>query len=524
MKKIIISIVILLAAIFTMAYLYFSKLNAGQNTTDVGLHAATANSGFIFSFQNDKGITDILKEQRLFEEILGTEKYRQLSSLKKHLLNLPNISLAISQQNLYISFVPGSEQEIDFLCSTQISNYENTQQLFRSMKAGKIQMKSTKNITKLTLPDSTTFYLGLKKDLVLLSNSEQQVSAALTRAAAKKDDQFIEYIQGSNRFTKNSLAQLYINFNRLPDLLKNMIAGKLNGELTVLNQQDAFASLTYNFSNEKVLLTGTTILNQAGNYYNLFSALQSQKITINNILPINTSSYTIFAPGAYQLWQIKLNQWFLNRQEDQKISKLLADINSTYHLNLEDVFPKYFKDQFITFQLSTSEKIGALNLTNGDKVAQLLLDLSDDYDDNIKVFKEADILYAYFGQPFSSFKKPYYIIIDNIMVFANNASTLNAFLNSYTSNQLLIGNTSYISASNQLPERSSIIFYIDHRNSTDIFSKHIYTPYYRYLIMDKGLKKYDSFTYQLSGDNGKFQTNILINKQPEVLQKDSLAL
>ena len=524
MKKIIISIVILLVAIVTMAYLYFSKLNADQNTTDVGLNAATAHSGFIFTFQNDKGVTDILKEQPLFKEILGTEKYGKLISLKKYLLNLPSIGLAVDQQNIYISFVAGHKQEIDFLCSTQISNQENTQQLFHSMKAGKIQMESTKNITKLTLPDSTIFYLGLKKNLVLLSNSEQQVSVALAREPAKKDDQFVAYIQESSRFTKNSLAGLYINFNQVTGILKNMIAGKLNGELAIFDHQNAFASLTYNFSKEKVLLTGTTILNEPDSYYNLFSALQSQKITINNILPANTSSYTIFAPGVFQPWRNKLNNWFLSRGEDKKMSKRIADINSTYHLNLEDIFPRYFKDQFITFQLSTSEKLGALNLTNGDKVAQLLLDLSDDYDDNIKVFKEADLLYTYFGQPFSGFKKPYYIIIDNIMVFANNASTLSTFLNSYTNNQLLISNPSYISASNQLPERSSIIFYIDHNNSMDIFRKHLYTPYYRHLNLDKGLKKYDSFTYQLSGDNGKFQTNILINKQPVVLQKDSLAL
>lgn len=524
MKKILISIVILFAAIVTMAYLYFSRLNTDQNTTDMGLHAAAASSGFIFSFQNDKGVTDILKEQQLFEEILGTDKYKLLTTLKKHLLNLPGIMRALDQQKVYVSFVAGDKQEIDFLCSTQLGNQENIKQLFTSLQAGKIQVQTAKEISRLILPDSTVFYLGLKQNLVILSHSEQQVQAALTKDTEKKDDKFINYIQESNRFTKNSLAQLYINFNDVPALLKNIIAGKLSGELAVLDRQNAFASLSYNFSRDKVLLTGTTLVNDQNSYYNLFSSLQSKKISIQNILPANTSSYTVFAIDAYAPWRERLNSWFLSKQEDKKISKRISDINAGYHLNLDDLFPKYFKDQFITFQLSSSEKIGAISLTNGDKMMQLLLDLSEDYNEHIKTFKEADLLYAYFGQAFSNFKKPYYSIIDNYMVFANNASTLGSFLDSYTNNQLLISNPAYVSASNQLPENANIVFYVDHHNSASIFQKHIFLPYYKHLLNEKGLKKYASFTYQLSGDKGKFQTNILINKQPAVLQKDSLAL
>lgn len=524
MKKIVISIILLLVAIVTMAYLYFSKLNADHNTSDIGLYAATSSSGFIFSYENEKGITDILKEQHLFNEILGDQKYQQLSSLKKHLLNLPKISQAIDNQNIYIGLVPGNKQEIDFVCLTQLHNPSHTPQLIHSIKASGIQLETLNNLTKVTLADSSVFYLGIKENLVTLSNSQQQVTATLAKPLKDKADKFAEYIQVSNRFNKNSLAQLYINFNKLPSLLKNIVTGKLNGELSSLNNQNSFAALTYNYSNNKILLTGTTIVNDPNNYYNLFSELHAQKISIQNILPVNTASYTIFAIDSYLPWRKKLNQWFLNKKEDKKINKLIADINIKYHLNLDDIFPKFFKDQLITFQLSTTEKIGAINLTNGDKLMQLLIDLSEDQTDEIKLLREADILYAYFGLPFEDFKRPFYIILDNYMVFANNASTLTSFLNHYNSNQILINIPNYISANNQLPGNSSISFYIDHNNSSDIFSKNIYPTYDKHLKSDKGLKKYDSFTYQLSGDNGKFQTNILINKQPDILQKDSLAL
>lgn len=523
MKKIAIVIGLLLIAIVTMAYLYFSKLNADHNTTDMGLHAATCSSSLIFSFENEKGITDILKEQSVFKEILGKEKYGQLSAIKKYLLNLPTVNQETENQYVYITFVPGARQEIDFICFSQILSAQNPQ-ILRAIKAGGTQIASLGNLSKLTMADSTICYLAIRDNLIILSNSQQQVTDFLTKKLPEKADKFADYIRTGDKLNKNSLAQLHINFNTLPLLLKNIVAGKLNGELSVLNNQDAFASLAYNYSRDKVLLTGTTIVNSSNNYYNLFADLKAQKISIQNMLPANTASYTIFAVDSYPSWRKKLSNWMTAEKEDKKNTQLIEDINTKYHLNLDDIFPRYFKNQMVTFQLNSTEKIGAINLSNGDKLTQLLIDLSSDYNEEIKSLNEEGVLYAYFGLPFENFKKPFYSILDNYMIFANNAATLQAFLKRYKNNQLLINTPNYINASNQLSGNSNISFYIDHTNSAGLLQKNIYLPYYNYLQSEEGLKKYDSFTYQLSGDGGKFQTNILINKQPDILQKDSLAL
>ncbi|WP_449436981.1 hypothetical protein [Pedobacter steynii] len=146
----------------------------------------------------------------------------------------------------------------------------------------------------------------------------------------------------------------------------------------------------------------------------------------------------------------KLQNWFTAKKESNRTSSILKNVSQKYHIDANQIFPKYFKDQLITFQLSTTEKIGAINLSNGEKVDQLLLDLSTDYGDGIKLLKEDDLLYVYFGEPFKKFKRPYYIIIDNYMVFANNASTIQSFLNNYKNNRLFINKESYANSVNQL--------------------------------------------------------------------------
>ncbi|MCX2452145.1 hypothetical protein OQX61_12805 [Pedobacter sp. PLR] len=512
MKKILLSIITLLTAIVTMAYLYFSKLNTAHAESDLSLYAAVSESGFIFSFEQDKSVLDLLKGQDNFEEIMGAEKFKSLQSLKEHVLASPALNRLSQKQTVYLGILPGKGKALDFIISTQSDKDISRTQLFHALKTAAIQVDSTAGQTKLTLADSSIFYLGIKDHLILLSNRPEPIKNILSKPTDKNDDQFVDYIKSGSKLSKNSLAQLYVNFNRIPALLKPMIPGKLNGELAILNQQDAYALLTYNFSREKVLFTGTTYFKNPNSYYLLFAEESPQKMNIQNILPERTANYSIYAIDKYEPWSKKLEQWFTQHKEAQKRAKLAEAINQKYHLNLELLFPKYFQNQMMTFQLSTGEKLGAINLSNGDKLDQLLIDLSEDYSDDLKLFKEPELLYTYFGLPFQSFKKPYYTILDNFLVFANTASTLESFLNDYRANKLLINTTGFINMSNQLPNNSNLNFYIDHRNSRNLFAKNVNLPFFNQFNNEKALKNYESFVYQLSGDHGKFQTNLLINK------------
>ena len=512
MKKILLSIITLLTAIVTMAYLYFSKLNTAHAESDLSLYAAVSESGFIFSFEQDKSVLDLLKGQDNFEEIMGSEKFKALQSLKNGVLSSPALNALTQKQMVYLAILPGKKKELDFMLSTQSDKTIGKAQLFQALKTAAIQVDSTAGQTKLTLADSSVFYLGIKDHLILLSNRPEPIKTILTKAFDKKDESFVAYIKSGSKLSKNSLAQLYLNFNRIPALLKPMIPGKLNSELAILNQQDAFALLTYNYSKERVLFTGTTQFNDPDSYYQLFAEENPQKMGIQNILPERTANYSIYALDKYEPWIKKLDHWFQEHKQDQKRAKLVEAINQKYHLNLDLLFPKYFQNQMMTFQLSTGEKLGAINLSNGDKLDQLLIDLSEEYSEDLKLFKEPDLLYTYFGLPFQSFKKPYYLIIDNYLVFANTASTLQSFLADYRTNKLLINTPAFSHVNNQLPNNSNLNFYIDHQNSRNLLAKNVYLPFFNRLNEEKGLKGYESFVYQLSGDHGKFQTNLLINK------------
>lgn len=520
MRKIYFTLIILLAAMIAMAYVYFTKLNKENSYHEISLYAATANSALVFSLQNDKSVFEILKGQDLFEKLSGKTKFNQLSLLKTKLNTLPALNNLVNGSDIFISFSAGKNKEIDYLISTQFNQTQDNPSLLETLKTNGIGLTPEQGLTKLSLNDSTSFYLGIENNLILLSSTAEPVKTVLHLLKEKKSQDFVTYIKSHHKHSKNSLGNLFIDFSRLPELLKSILPGALNGNTDVFARQQAFASLNYNFSKERLFFNGSTKVNDSKSYLNLFASQIAQKNTIDNLLPENTANFRLYNIPDYTSWHKALNNWFVLYKEDKKVKKIIQDTEKEYHLNADQIFPKYFKDQLITFQLKTGENLAAINLSNGDQVKQLLLDLSGDYNEDIKVLKKAGLLYSYFGEPFRKFSKPYYLIADNYMVFSNQPSSLKDFLTAYRNNKLLISTTDYINLYSQISNNSNITYYVNHKNADELIRKTIYLPYYRHFNAENGLQQFNSFVYQLSGDQGDFQTTLLINTEQKPVTED----
>lgn len=520
MRKIYITLGVLLLGVIAMAYLYFSNLNTEANANNISLNAVAKEASLVFSFDNDKSFYEILSGQDLLQNVLGEKKSKDLKSLRENLIERHEVFSQLEGQKIYIGILPGSENTVDFLISTQLKANAEPLKILDNLRSNKTQVEKTKDIYKLSFIDSSSCFIGVKDRLVLISNSALAIENNFTNQKVEKG--FVEYVKANSRFNKNTLANLYINFNNTPLLLKNLLNSSLTGELHIFSQQNTYAALSYNFSKEKLLFNGNTDVND-NNYFKLFSKIPEQKTNINVILPTKTANYTIYAVNDYADWRKKLIDLQANRNETEKLNKNITNINQTYRLDIEQIFIKYCNRQFVSFQLNTGEKFGAIALNNGEKLNQLLLDLSAEYATDIRIFKEANLPYLFFGDPFKKFERPFYTIIDNYMIMANNASSINSFLNSYRNGDLLINEEDYRNLTDQLSTASTISFYVNNKNSNDILGRNLKRPYYKQYQSKVGFKNYDSFSYQLSGGTGRFLSNVLLYKRAEkVIEPDTL--
>ncbi len=518
MRKIFIWIGVLLVGVVVMAYLYFSALNRDYSSSDHSLNTIGNNSGIVFTFENDKSFYDILAGETVLDDILGQEKLKILSSIRHRLLSNGQVSTLFNGQKVYLGFA-ANQNNIDFIIATQTQEKVAIAEVLK--KLPRVSSTSIKDFYQLSFADSSICYLKIDNKSVLLASSAAAIEG-LSKDEVKPSE-FTDYIKRNARGAKNTLANVYIDFNKLPVLLNPILNSKLTGELSIFNKQDTYASLSYNYSSDKLLLNGYTDINSEESYYKLFIKELEQKLTIDQLLPEKTANFTLYNIGNYEKWSEGLRNWLKNAKKLDEIEKQIKTIDEKYRIDLKDAFPKYFEKQFGTFQLQSGEKLGIIALNNGDKLGQLLLDLSSEYADDIRVFKERGILSYYFGEPFAKFERPFYTIIDNHFVMANNASTIQSFLNSYNNNHLLSETQNYRDFKDQISNSATIFFYANNKNSINIFGKNLKNKYYRQYRADKGFKDYNAFGYQLSSDNGKLMSNILLlkNQKPAVI--DSLS-
>lgn len=514
MKRIYITLLVLCVAMVTLAYLYFSKLNRDTNNSEMSLHAATAKASLVFCFENEKSILDLLSTQQLLQALLPEERLTKMASLEEQFLQHPKFNRLLNREKIYISFLPGEDHEIDFMVSTKFSEPTDKSSLQALLKAAGVELEQLDDFARITLKDSTSFYLSVKNNLVLLSPSYKVIAESVLATTDKGDEDFLKYVKSASRLNKNSVASLYVNYDRLGVISNKVSREKFGTMFPLLNKQNIYGNYSYSYSQKRVMFNGRTSFNNEKGYIQLFTKVKPGKITIDALLPLQTASYTGFFSGSYDVWGKDLKRWFKSNGNDDNIKRSLNQINTKYRLNLDDTFPKYYKDQLMTFRLRNNEYLGAINLTNGDKLSQLLIDISTDYNADIKLMKEPNILYHYFGDIFKPFKRPYYVIIDNYMVFSNYASSLQVFLEGYRNNEQLVTQRSYVQALEQVSSFSNITYFREHKNSNRIVRKQFYEPYYKMFTDTSKLGQFDTFIYQLSSDDGKhFQTNILLDKE-----------
>ena len=519
MKRLYVILGILLIILSGMTYLYFSNLKTATVNSDLSLKFASQQSGLIFSIQNNKSVLDILKGQDLFNNLIGEEKVKLIDAMKSALLSRPEFNRLIADQNIYLSILPGDKRQIDFLVSIQLTSTATKKNLLQTLQAIKLQVQDLQDLYKVGLSDTVSLYVGIEKNALLISTAENQVRAALNNKT-DGNEAFLDFIRKNDKLSKNSLASLYIDFSKVPALLKVITPAAKSQELSMLNQQQAFAHLSYNFSKERIFFNGETKITDPNSFFSLFQELKPEKVEADKVLPDNTANFSLYCFGAYKAWQKGLNAWFSRKKEYDGMMKRKLQINAEYHLNLEEIFPPNSGTQLVTFQLKNKEKLASISLTNPDKITQLLLDLSADYAGPIKQFKESDILYYYFGEPLKRFKKPYYAILNNYIFVANNPGALQGFLQKYEANNLLINKQSYVQIFEQLPNTASVLFYMNNGQSQDMIINNLYSTYYQHFRNTNGLKNFDSFIYQLSADQGSFQTNLFLNTKAK--QADSL--
>ncbi|NEU09508.1 hypothetical protein GZH53_14375 [Flavihumibacter sp. R14] len=513
MNKIILTTVFLTVAVFTVAYLYFSNISAGNRNNDKALSVIPNDASIIFEFKNDQSIYELFSDYTVFDAVIGKQKQDEIKALKSFLFSFGPFIQATQGKSIYLSFHPLADS-VSFLWTMPLPENIDSREVSEILTKNKtiIFREGTGAgpvYSETYIPSvKKTFYFQAGQGVLSGSFSKPLLQNSMDTKGPKIDEEMANEIMKANQQNQNTPATIFINFRNSVPFLAKFLKGKPDGSFSLLNNFNAIATLNMNFKSDALMFNGITTTDTIKqNYINLFLHQKAVKNPIKRILPDNTSNFISYGISDYEAFHNDLKKLLKLRNELEQLTAFMISIREESGINTDRDIKKYWDQEFMTFQLSTQEKFGAIHLTNGRQLQFFMEPISTEYSEGIRHIEYPGIFYYYFGDAFKQFNKPFYAIIENHMILSNSPGSLRRYVDRYSQN-LLVSDERFMDFDQYVADRSNISIFVHNKNSQSNYTSNLKSAYAKNLNSStKGQKDFYGFSYQWTSESDHFFTN-----------------
>jgi hypothetical protein len=519
MRKIIFIIAILLIAVSSVTWLYFKNLSPESNGSSKMLNMIPDDAALVFEYKNEDSFYQIFKEFTLFKGLIGENSFDRLKDLKDVFITDPQIASCLDKSNLYFSLHTIAANHADFLMAAALSplfTKDNSPSDLIKKLGDKYALKSTsynkQEVFNIKLKKDVSYNFIIYKSVLIGSFDISLLKRAIVYMDEKSKMSSNIYDTETPR-NKNAIANLFINFSKLPDFLNSFSRYKNPPNTSCLKNFKAFASLNINFQSDAFMFSGITIPDTVETQYaNLFLHQEPGKLTLNTMFPIDVASYCTFYVSNPQKFRQDLHQQFKQQNTFVKIRNQIKTISNKHSINLEEGLSNIFGNEFGIAELASGEKLGFIKTVNAQRLTFLLSIISTEVEPNIHHFDDENIMYFFVGEPFKNFGKSYFSVVNNYLIISTSASALKGYMQNYQQQKLLNLNEKYLQFQQYLSNQGNIFYVFHNRNSKSIIKRFLSVDAYRaFDSKDFQYQKIYGLSIQFSADKNKFYTNLYMN-------------
>ncbi len=515
----------------TVTVFYFSKIKLpGQNTTNV-TDQIPEDAVLVFEFKNDAGFYDLFKESTLLTSFIGQKKAYELQYLHDKLLKKSSLSSAFGKQGIFISLHTGTNSgNIEMLLT---ANSEGVIDLQKSLETIVKQTDGALGPEKIGNKTIQTIYFPALKEVFYVANNARVLAGSFSKALLlefldeRKENKVSNLTQLSDQQNKNSIANLYVNYQQFPVLFNQLFRYQKDDFFRFLNNFPASAALSLNYKSDALLFNGYTQTDTAAaDYLDIFIRQKPIKSTIQAVYPINTALAVGFAYAETTTFLTALDSWQKKLHNDLKAKNLFNQIRNETGVAIQTVFRKQLGNEFAVVTTAENEKIAIIKVKNGSELEPFLRNISIEPDSLQSRLKYQNLPFYLLGKPFLHFKQPYFMLIDNYLLLANSQNEIDRYLENYHHQHFLNEDRQYYNFAALMAEQSNITFFIHLPNSFRIL-KNTLQPAFNKVFSGKGSgwKNYYAASLQLTASEDKFYTNFYLQQiQTENIKRDSTGL
>jgi len=537
---ILVSILVIVGGI--VAYFYFSESGKRNALTVIPQDAV-----YIIETNNLTDAWSTLRVSKMWRHMLQSPKFDAINSDAMSLDSLINgnktLDMLFRDRQMVISAHMISLTDYDFIFAVDLkkaskisflTNYIKDIVGYYDYSYNKRNFGGTEIIELTNTLSHEIISLCFIDNILVCSFSPVLIEKSITQ----KDSEFwiknpnVRFV--SNEIKGNKLFNLYINYSRIGDMMKCYLA-EPSTFVNSLSQSLFFSAFNVTFDNEKLQWDGYTSVNDSiPSYYKAIVDQSPGKFRAYEIISEKAALYVSMSFGSSETFFNKLKEVY--KAEDttkaQDYEKTIKKVEKVLKVDLQEDFFSWIGNElaFVKLQLSPNAseydaiaiihandienaKAGMDKITRNIKKRTLgLLKFNDtDYKNfTIKYLNYGWFLKLCFGKFFAKFDKPYYIFMDDYVVFSNSPSCLMDFIDDYTTGKTLSHNKDFMNFLDRFEPKSNISAFVQ--------MPKIYSHLYYYSKADKKKGIHDnketilSFTrvgMQLISDDKMFKTKFV---------------
>ncbi|MVZ64076.1 PQQ-like beta-propeller repeat protein [Sphingobacterium humi] len=512
-NTIIVSILLFIAVVLASVF-YFGDLNKEEKKSVKPINYLPSDSFLIASFVNDATTDNIFKDFEIFEAMWGHDFQRQLSQLKQQLLRQKELSQYLADQEMFVSFHPEKDKvsSLFSIPSNEKIAPEILQQLLPKLSADfQFQQKDTLGIKLygFTPPKSdSTFFVSYIDDMFFASYSKDLLCKVADKKTPKFDDKQLEFFHKNHN--RNAPFTVYLPQQNLPalvDLSRRNKAGDFLRQFIHIKGQTAW---NINYKQDALMLSGESELEDTkGQYIALFANQRKTTQRIYNYFPSNTALFIEYSFSDKKLWQDDLRAWH-EATEDSKPLKGQADEIQKGRPSLLADMQTALGGDFAIVEQNNNDYLGFISIQDSSTFKSILSDMAESVGDSSYRFRYAQLPYRFYGEGLKAFSRPYFIIVDDLLVMANQLSTLQEYQRKWRRKDLLIGTLGFKNYEKIQGNEANVTVFINSKNAYNILSNNL-TSNFSKNFRDKknyGYQDFYSWSLQLTGNSGSFLSRL----------------
>jgi len=550
---------IILAAIILLGLGTFIYLQR-QKVPDHNISKLVSSDAAFFVDVHDpvEFLEKMTQENQIWDELSSMEAIagfrNTIGTIDSLLRNDKNLKRAMEEKRFIISAEKQGKQRIGLTYLLKLDQAKDQRQLSRHLeKWGQSKNNTLKSRTynKVKLYTITNgkedllSYASTKGTMIASSSSllvEQAIRQASVQNPVLKNQQFTKIRETAG---KNVVANLFVNFNHLPELLALTLDAPFKRYVHQLTNLGSWSALDVNIKKDAILLNGFSINHpDKTEILDLFRQQEPVDLEIESILPSTTSTYISLGFSNKQLYHDKLMELYRHTEQFDNYNQWKSETQTSYGFNPEEFYEMLHQEAGLAFLNANvdnpREKAFIILKTKGQRMVQSRLNQisqqavqntgSQPYRSNLKIDEETrytiyklpiqNLFSRLFGSLFEGFSNQYFTLIDNYVVFARSPGLLKEFIYSNILNKTLNHNPHYQKFSDYLSDQSNFHFYTNMYRSPHLIAHYLNENLKKGVEQNlQHFRKFQALAYQFMGSGEMCYNNLFIKYIPQVREE-----